>query len=227
MAKILIVDQNVSRSQSLAETLKEQRFSVDLVHDVDDARQYLKQYRYDAALFQDTCTPHFDLKLCEEVRRLGLNMAVLVLSNSDSPRDLAQALNAGADDYLIWPFATCELVARLQAILRRGKGRTASVAIKVADLVVDLSRRQAYCQGHPLRLPPREFDLLEFFARHPDQSFTLDALLERLKSPGEEVTKNSLSIALTRLKKKLEVSGRHAVLRSEHRGTYVLRSSPD
>lgn len=188
MAKVLVVEDEESLLQTLRYNLQKAGHEVRLCTDGAQALELARAEPPDAMVL-DVMLPGLDgLEVCRLLRRESANAAsrvpILMLTARDDEIDRVVGLELGADDYMTKPFSMRELVARVKALLRRSE-LTRPVdelpeRLVAGDLVVDVATHQATLAGEPLRLKPREFDLLAYFLRHPNLVLTRDRLLERV-----------------------------------------------
>jgi DNA-binding response OmpR family regulator len=166
--------------------------------------------------------------VCARLRADGLRTPILILSARDEVADRVAGLQAGADDYLVKPFAVEELVARLQALLRRAgedaaEGPDPSAAIEVGDLVIDPAARTARRGGRDLELTRREFDLLETLARNAEIVMSRERLLELVWGYDWETDGNVVDVFVSYLRRKLEAEGESRVLQTVRGVGFTLR----
>ena len=160
----------------------------------------------------DVTMPDLDgVKVVRRLRDEGNDVPVCILSARDDVEDRVAGLQAGADDYLVKPFALAELTARLQALLRR-HGTDAPAALVVGDLVVDPRRHVAARAGRDLELTRREFELLESFARHAGQVLSRDQLLRQVWGYNFDVETNVVDVFVGYVRRKLESAGEPRML---------------
>ena len=177
------------------------------------------------ALVLDLGLPDLDgLTVCRRMRAAGDDTPVLILTARDAVDDRVQGLDAGADDYLVKPFALAELLARLRALLRRrfeGDGGL----VRVGDLTLDLSTREGQRGERVFTLTRIEFDLLEMFLRHPRQVLTREVLLNRVWGFDFDSGTNSLAVYVGDLRRKLEEGGEPRCIQTVRGVGYVLRDA--
>lgn len=174
----------------------------------------------------DVMLPGMDgLAVCEELRRAAPNLPILMLTARDSVPDRVAGLESGADDYLVKPFAFIELLARIQALLRRASRKLEPPRIlRLADLELDPLARTVRRAGRPIELTAREFDLLELFMRHPNQVLTRDAILENIWGYlGDIPESNIVDVYVRYLRNKLEAPGAARLIQTVRGVGYVLR----
>ena len=166
-----------------------------------------------------------DLDGVTVVRRLragGIDVPVCILSARDEVHDRVAGLQAGADDYLVKPFAIAELTARLHALLRR-RGAPGAGPLVIGDVVVDSRRHVATRNGRDLGLTRREFDLLEVFARHPGQVLSRDQLLRLVWGYASDVETNVVDVFVGYVRRKLESAGEPRTLHTVRGVGWALR----
>ena len=158
---------------------------------------------YDAIVL-DVMLPGGDgFSLCRSWRAQGLTTPILFLTARDEIADRVQGLTLGADDYLVKPFAFAELLARVRALLRRGRTSPVAAELRVADVVIDTVRRRVTRAGRPVPLTQREYQLLEYLARHAGQSVTRTALWEHVWESGSVPDSNVVDVYVRHLRDKL------------------------
>ena len=219
---VLVVDDEASVRQALERALALEGFSVTTA---DGGRAALDAIaaRPPAVIVLDVAMPDLDgVSVVRRLRAAGLDVPVCILSARDDVEDRVAGLQAGADDYLVKPFALPELTARLHALLRR-RGHAGTGPAVVGDVVVDPRRRVATRAGRDLELTRREFELLEAFARHPGQVLSRDQLLERVWGYTSAVETNVVDVFVGYLRRKLEAVGEPRVLRTVRGVGWVLR----
>ncbi len=204
--RVLVVEDNVALSHTLADALRAKGYAVDRVESGEDADTALRTQPYDLVIL-DLCLPDLDgLEVLRRLRKRKSRVPVLVLTSRDALEDRVQGLNLGADDYLGKPFALAELEARAGALIRRGVGGEAAVIVH-GRLALDTAARVARVDGEPIDLPRRELSLLEVLLVHRGRVVAKQALLEKLFDGDEEAGLNAVEIYVHRLRKKLEPAG--------------------
>jgi DNA-binding response OmpR family regulator len=159
-------------------------------------------------------------EICRRLRASGSTVPILMLTAKDAVEDRVHGLDAGADDYLVKPFALAELLARVRSVTRRDSEQKAAL-IRIADLEVDTLHRTARRGGAELRLTPREYDLLEALARHSGQILTREAILERVFN-DDEALPNTVNFHVSSLRKKVDGPGRPPLIHTAHGLGYRL-----
>jgi two-component system response regulator MprA len=174
----------------------------------------------------DVMLPGMDgLAVCEALRRMTVHLPILMLTARDSVPDRVAGLESGADDYLVKPFAFIELLARIQALLRRAsRKREEPRQLRYADIVLDPQARTVQRAGQTIPLTTREFDLLELFMRHPNQVLTRDAILENLWGYLDDIPEsNIVDVYVRYLRNKLALAGESRLIQTVRGVGYVLR----
>ncbi len=175
------------------------------------------------ALVLDLQLPDVDgLEVCRRIRAAGDDTPVLMLTARDAVHDRVQGLDAGADDYLVKPFALAELLARLRALLRR-RGEEPSESLQFADLSLDLATREARRGERPFSLTRIEFDLLELLLRHPRQVLSRELILDRGWGYDFDSGTNSLAVYVGYLRRKTEEGGERRLIHTVRGVGYVLK----
>ncbi len=203
--KLLLIEDDAQLAHWLVQLLREQDFLVDHVADGGAADRLLAQSRYDVVLL-DLNLPQLSGKgVLRRIRERQDDAAVIVLTASASLDQKVQCLEMGADDYLVKPIEVRELVARMQALLRRQRPGKAN-DITCGDLRYDLRTRQFTLAGADLALPPRERHLLETLILHAGTTVSRQALVDGLFGIDEEASADAIDVHVHRLRKKLEAS---------------------
>jgi two-component system response regulator MprA len=236
--RVLVVDDDKAVRDSLARTLRFEGHEVDTAEDGAAALAAVRADQPDAMIL-DVNMPRLDgLETCRQLRADGVFLPVLMLTARDSVGDRVAGLDAGADDYLIKPFALQELQARLRALLRRSmRASPADPAtpqdparqeglLSYADLRLDERTREVWRGQRPLRLTRTEFAILEVFMRHPRQVLTRAALFEHVWGYDFGETSNSVHVYLGYLRRKLEADGEARLLHTVRGVGFVLREEP-
>ena len=176
------------------------------------------------AVVLDIGLPTLDgLEVCRRLRAAGDDTPVLMLTARDAVNDRVQGLDAGADDYLVKPFALAELLARLRALLRRRPEDTADEVLRFADLQLDPVTREAHRGDRPFSLTRIEYDLLELLLRHPRQVLTRELILDRVWGYTFDSGTNSLAVYVGYLRRKTELEGEPRLIHTARGVGYVLR----
>ena len=221
--RILVVEDDEKIASFIVKGLKQNGFAVDHSPDGGQAFGLARTVAYDAAVV-DLMLPKLDgLKLIEQLRAGGVHTPVLILSAKASVDDRVKGLQAGGDDYLTKPFAFSELLARVQALIRRATQTSEPTRLSAGDLTLDLLTREVRRGGEPVELQPREFSLLEYFMRNANRVVTKTMILEHIFDFSFDPQTNVVDVLVHRLRSKADPDKQ---LIHTLRGVgYVLRSA--
>jgi two-component system alkaline phosphatase synthesis response regulator PhoP/two-component system response regulator ResD len=187
----------------LLDALRASGFDVDVSVQVSHARRALER-DYDLVLL-DLGLPDGDgLDLCRQLRARGRSVPVIILTARDAPEERVRGLDVGADDYVVKPFHTPELIARIRSVLRRAGRSSGPGSVQWMDLSADPESRSARRGETKLDLTRREFDLLLFFLRYPGRTWTRDQILDRVWGPEYEGDSRTVDLHIRRLRSKVE-----------------------
>jgi two-component system, OmpR family, response regulator MprA len=220
--RVLVVDDEPAVRTALERALRIEGYEVELAGDGTEALERLSARSPDAVVL-DVLMPHVDgLEVCRRLRAADDRTPVLMLTARDAVGDRVAGLDAGADDYLVKPFALEELHARLRALLRRASGTDTDV-LRFADLVMDLGPRQVYRSERRVELTRTEFLLLELFLRNPRQVLTRAVIFDRVWDYDFGPRSNALEVYVSYLRRKLEAGGEPRLIHTVRGVGYVLR----
>ncbi|MER7984538.1 response regulator transcription factor [Streptomyces noursei] len=221
-ARILVVDDEPEVRAAVADGLAVEGYAVRGAADGLAALSEVATWQPDA-LVLDVMMPVLDgLAVCRRLRALDDRTPILVLTALDSVSDRVDGLDAGADDYLVKPFALDELIARVRALLRRAAAGTADARLAFADLVVDPATRSGHRGGRPLEFSRTEYALLELLLQHPGQVLPRQTILERVWGRDFGPDSNSLAVYVGYLRRKLEAGGEPRLVHTVHGVGYRL-----
>ncbi len=220
--RVLIVDDDPAVSGALHRALRLEGYDVSLADDGPKALEEIAIRPPDAVVL-DLGLPTIDgLDVCRRLRAAGDDTPVLMLTARDAINDRVQGLDAGADDYLVKPFALAELLARLRALLRR-RPEEADEVLHFADLSLDPVTREAHRGERAFSLTRIEFDLLELLLRHPRQVLTRELILDRVWGYTFDSGTNSLAVYVGYLRRKTELDNEPRLIHTARGVGYVLR----
>ena len=225
-ARILVVDDEPAVQNALYRALTLEHYDVTRAFDGHEALECLGAAPYEAVIL-DIAMPRIDgLEVCRRLREGGDGTPVLMLTARGDVDDRVAGLDAGADDYLVKPFALRELLARVRALLRRaGEDDGSEDSLSFADLRLDLRAHEAWRGERLLSLTRTEFLLLELFLRHPRQVLTREVILERVWGYDFDSGTNSLAVYVGYLRRKLEEGGEPRCIQTVRGVGYVLRDT--
>jgi DNA-binding response OmpR family regulator len=223
---LLLVEDNPAISRFLLKGLLEHRYLVDLVEDGLTAEGKALSERYDAILL-DLMLPGLDgLTLCRRLRARGVDTPILVVTARDAVASRVEALDAGADDYLTKPFDFSELLARLRAIVRRGRTRHLDAVLRYGPLSLDQRDQRAAVDGDPLTLTATEYRLLLCLMQRPGSIVTRDHLAEHVWGAEYDPDSNIVEVYVSYLRRKLQGTAAAALIRTV-RGLGYSMGGPD
>jgi DNA-binding response OmpR family regulator len=209
--RLLVVEDNLDLAELLISALMKNGFAADVMTSAASAEEALASLSY-AAVILDLGLPDEDGLVClKRLRQRGSNVPVLILTARGSVADKVDGLRAGADDYLVKPFATDELVARLQALLRR-PGEILGKRLQVGELALDVEARQMFVAGKPESFSGREIDLLELLMRRVGRVVQRGFVEDHLFGLESPVGSNAIEVAIHRLRKHLQALDARAVV---------------
>jgi len=221
--RALVVEDDQTIAAFVARGLREAGFAVDEAHDGDEGFRRASREPYDVAIV-DVMLPGRDgLDLVEDLRRRRVTTPVLLLSAKRSVDDRVRGLQAGGDDYLVKPFAFAELLARVQALIRRSTGAADPTILTFADLSLDLVTRKVERAGQPLDLRPREFALLEYLLRHAGRVLSKTMILSHVWGYQFDPGTNVVDVLVSRLREKVDRPFAQKLIRTVRGVGYVLR----
>jgi two-component system response regulator MprA len=222
--KILVVDDERAVRESLRRALQLEGYEIELAEDGREALSRLDSEPEPDALILDVLMPGVDgLEVCRQMRRAGSRVPVLLLTARAEVENRVAGLDAGADDYVVKPFALEELLARLRALLRRS-GNGAVDVLRFADLELDPGTREVRRGGEPIGLTRTEFALLELFMLNPRQVLTRSTIFERVWGYDFGYSSNSLDVYIGYLRRKTEAGGKPRLIQTVRGVGYALRA---
>ena len=222
---LLLIEDDVEAAKVLQKGLTECGYAVALAVDGRDGLKQAQEQPFDL-LITDRMLPHLDgLALVRALRVQGVRTPVLVLSALGTVDDRVLGLKAGGDDYLTKPFAFSELLARIEALLRRSAAEknVPQTRIRVADLEMDLLSRSVTRAGREIQLTAREFKLLEFLMRHADQVVTRTMLLEGVWDLQFDPQTNLIDVHMSRLRQAVDKGFARPLIHTVRGAGYVIR----
>jgi two-component system OmpR family response regulator len=220
-----VVEDDPTLREFLLQGLKEAGYAADGAGDGEEGLALATRNPYDAAVLDVMLPRREGLSLVAELRQRGQRLPVLILSARQSVDDRVRGLQAGGDDYLVKPFAFSELLARLQAILRRTTAAAEPTRLSVGDLSLDLLTREVTRAGRRLELRPREYALLEYLMRNPGRVVTKTAILSHVWNYRFSPHTNVVDVLVSRLREKLDRGFETKMLHTVRGAGYVLRAA--
>ena len=220
--RILIVEDDMQVAAFVRKGLKQEGYAVDHAADGEDGLHLAATEPYDAAIV-DIMLPKLDgLALIEQLRRQKITTPVLVLSARSSVDDRVKGLQAGGDDYLVKPFAFAELLARIQALIRRAHAVAEPTTLTVGDLSLDLVKRKVMRDGTPIELQAKEFALLEYLMRNAGRIVSKTMIMEHVWDYNFDPQTNVVEARICRLREKVDRSFGKKLIHTIRGAGYVL-----
>lgn len=223
--RVLVIEDDADIGGFVRKGLTEAGYSVDLVANGEDGLHLATLTPPYDALIVDLMLPGIDgLRLIATLRNRGVTTPVLILSARRSVDERVLGLQSGGDDYLTKPFAMAELIARVQALVRRATAAPSATRIVAGDLTIDLLTREVTRGGRRIELRPREFALLEYLARHPGHVVSKSMILSQLWNYNFDPRTNVVDVLVHRLRQQIEGPGEKPLIETKRGVGYVLRA---
>ena len=223
--KILLVEDEQAIAKFIGRGLQREGYSIVVANDGETGLEMAFRELPDLIIL-DVMLPDIDgLTICRQLREAEMQTPVLMLTAKDAIPDRVAGLEAGADDYLVKPFAFEELLARLKALRRRKAPIETEAPLSFTDLTLDPSTRMAKRGGRSIELTAKEYDLLELFMRHPNQVLTRDQIYERIWGYDFGGESNIIEVYIRYLRSKLEADGEPRLLHTVRGVGYALREN--
>jgi len=202
--RILLVEDDKGIVRFVKKGLLENSFSVDVATDGEEGLNSVLHMKYDLIVL-DILLPKMDgREVLKKIRSMDIQTPVIFLTAKDSESDIVKGLNLGADDYLTKPFSFNELLARIQAILRRGKAVSPPSRLQVANLILELDGHRVFREKVKIELTPKEYALLEFFMRHPGQIITRTMISGKVWDVHFDTSTNIIDVHVSHLRNKID-----------------------
>jgi two-component system response regulator MprA len=222
--RILVVDDEPAVQQALSRAFRLEHYTVELAGDGAAALDTLAGERFDAVVLDVMMPGVSGLEVCRRLRASGDRSPILMLTARDGIDDRVAGLDAGADDYLVKPFALRELLARVRALLRRGEDGGAQPILSFEDMTLDALAHEVHRGERRIELTRTEFSLLELFMRHPRQVLTRSAIFEHVWGYDFGAASNTLGVYMGYLRRKTEEGGEARLLHTVRGVGYILRA---
>ncbi len=211
---ILVVEDERRLANLLRRVLGEERHTVDVAYDGASGFDLAGSDTYDLVIL-DLMLPGLDgLEICRRLRAANIQVPILMLTARGAVEDRVAGLKLGADDYLVKPFAMEELLARVAALLRRGRTLDTATQLRVGDLTLDLTRHEAQRGGRVIELTAKEFALLEFLMRHPGQVLTRTQITDHVWRYDFDALSNVVDIYIHYLRDKVDRGFSHPLIKT-------------
>jgi DNA-binding response OmpR family regulator len=221
--RILVADDDRRLTSIVKRGLMEEAYAVDVAYDGEESEYLAEINPYDLVIL-DIMMPKKDgIEVCRELRAKSVNTPILMLTARDAVEDRVKGLDAGADDYLVKPFAFNELLARVRALLRRN-GVTRSPELKVGDLSLNTLTREVRRGERVVELTTKEYVILEYLMRHPNVVVTRRMLEEHAWDYDFDSLSNLIDVYIRRLRRKIDVGGEKSMIQTVRGAGYRLRA---
>ena len=221
---VLIVEDEAPLVTMLRYNLEREGFTVDAAGDGEEALLRIAERRPDAVLLDWMLPLVSGLEVCRQIRRAPAtrSLPVIMLTARGAEGDRIRGLDSGADDYVVKPFSTSELVARLRAVIRRAQPNAADNLLRYADIAMDLAAHRVSRAEKPVHLGPTEFRLLHHFLHNPGRVFSREQLLDRVWGNDSEIEMRTVDVHIRRLRVALNAGGATDLLRTVRSVGYAL-----
>lgn len=202
--RILLIEDEVKIAKALKRALEQESYAVDMTHDGDSGYAMLTTEPYDLAII-DRLLPgdHDGISIIQDVRKHGVHTPILLLTALGSVQDRTTGLDAGADDYLVKPFALEELLARVRALLRRPQEQQGTV-LQLADLTLDTASSKVTRAGKEITLTSKEYGLLEYLLRNQGRTLSKDAIIAHVWDFDSDILPNTVEVYIKYLRSKID-----------------------
>jgi two-component system copper resistance phosphate regulon response regulator CusR len=226
--RILVVEDEKKVAASIRATLQREGYDAELAHSGEEGFFLATTKSFDLVILDLMLPARDGLQILAALRKRDLGMPVLILTSKDTLEDRVNGLNAGADDYLVKPFALSELLARVRALLRRGR-TDASASLRLANLEMDTARHKAMRGGKELTLTAHEFSLLEYLLRHQGSVVSREMLARDVWKETARHTPldNVIDVHIARLRRKMDDSFQTKLLHTVRGVGFVLREDEE
>lgn len=221
MAKVLIVEDDKHLSGLVVDWLTAEKYATEAVYKGTDGLERLKFYKYDVVILDWEMPGMTGPEVCKQFRDDGGTTPILMLTGKREIEEKAEGLDSGADDYLTKPFDMKELSARLRALLRRSSTINKTL-LKAGNLSLDPVSRKVLLFDKEVDLQPKEYSLLEFLLRHPNQPFNAEAIMDRVWTANSDAAPDTVRLHVMRLRNKIDEPGKESIIRTLHRVGYML-----
>lgn len=220
--RILIAEDEKSLNDIIVKTLRKEHYTLDSCFNGDEALDFLRFAEYDAIILDIMMPKKSGLEVLKTIRSEGNKVPVLLLTAKDRIEDRVKGLDAGADDYLVKPFALDELLARIRALLRRESGRP-DHCYRIANLTVDTDARTAYRNEIEINLSSKEFSILEYMIRNQGIVLTRDKIQQHIWNYDYEGGSNVVDVYIRYLRKKIDDNFSPKLIHTIRGTGYVLK----
>ncbi|MDM7273155.1 response regulator transcription factor [Sulfurihydrogenibium azorense] len=222
--KVLIIEDDKELSHLIAKRLKEEGFAVQQAFDAEEGMSYATYEEYDVIVLDIMLPKMSGYEVIRQLREKKVKTPILVLSAKGEIEDKVKGLQLGADDYLTKPFSFPELIARINALIRRTKNIEEISKLKYADLTIDLLKKEVYRNGKKINLTAKEFELLKYLVENSERIITRNMILENVFDIDFDIDSNVVDVHIHRLREKIDKGFEKKLIHTVRGFGYVLKS---
>jgi DNA-binding response OmpR family regulator len=222
MSQVLVIEDQIKLRRNLQQLLEQEGYKVVAVETGEEGYYSATTQTFDAVILDLTLPGRDGLQVLSDLRGAGFAKPVLILTARDSIDDRVAGLDSGADDYLVKPFAHAELLARVRALLRRGRSGVERL-LHCGDLEMDLLTRKTIRKGIDIELSQREFELLEYLLRHKNSNVTREMLARDVWKEPQGLLTNAIEVCINGLRRKVELPGTRPLILTVRGVGYSVR----
>jgi len=220
--RLLVIEDNHKIANVVRNVLAAESFAVDVCYDGEDGYNVALNDDYDLIILDRMLPGGMDgTDICRALREVGKHVPILMLTAKDQVRQRVEGLNAGADDYLVKPFSFDELLARINALLRRPHDSLDTI-LTVTDLTLDTASKQVHRKSQPIKLSAKEYALLEYLMRHPRQIVKKDQIIKHVWDYDSDVLPNSVEVYIKHLRDKVDKGYSQKLIRTIRGFGYMI-----
>ena len=219
--KILLVEDEIHLALALTEILKKKGYDVETVNDGLSGYEFAQSGSFDLIILDIMLPKMSGIEVLRKLRTEKNSVPILMLTAKDEIEDKVSGLDFGADDYMTKPFATPELLARIRALSRR-KGEVIDEELSYEDIVLKLKRNELICGENKVNLSLKEFKIIEFFLKNPEQIITKERLIEKIWGDDSDAEYNNVEVYISFIRKKLQFIGTQVEIKTARGSGYLL-----
>ena len=219
--KILIIEDDLSLLKNTQTQFIKAGFGVDIAATAEEGLSFLDVNEYDSIVLDINLPDGNGFEICEKVRKQENTTPIIIMTARDAVSDKIKGLDLGADDYVLKPVDSQELIARVKALIRRNSKKPLPV-LTIGDLEIDTQTRRVSRSGVEIELPSKEFAVLELLARHSDEVITRSMLMEHIWGSDFETFSNVVDVYIRNLRRKVDTEGKKKLIHTIRGGGYSL-----
>ena len=226
MGNVFLIEDESKVAAFISKGLEENGYTTTVVSDGASAKKQIDSQSFDLIIMDVMLPDMSGIEVCRQMRKAGVNIPILILTALDNVNNKVKGLQAGADDYLVKPFHFSELLARIEALLRRFKrSQTDDQFICFSDLSLDTWSKVAEREGVQITLTAKEYTLLELFMRHPNKTLSREYIAEKVWSIDFDTGTNFIDVYVNYLRKKIEKGFRSKLIHTIIGMGYILKDA--